>query len=69
MKYNYTYILIEKEAKAYNHKYPTYEKYILNKSYYNKQAYKKRLKYITILSKKYMYITTDNNGIYIPCLI
>ena len=69
MKYNYTYKIIENEAKAYKHKYPTYEKYVLNKIYYNKQAYKKRLKYINELSKKYMYITTDRNGIYIPCMI
>lgn len=65
----YTYKIIENEAKVYKHKCPTYEKYVLNKSYYNKQAYKKRLKYINELSKKYMYITTDADGIYRPCLI
>jgi hypothetical protein len=68
MSNKYTYKIIEKEANAYKHKYPTYEKYLLKRQYYNNQAYKKRIKYITKLSKTYMYITIDCNGLYVPCL-
>ena len=67
IKYNYNYNIIEKEAKAYKYKYPTYEKYILKKTYYDNQAYKKRLQYIIKLGKKYGYLTTDKDGLYIPC--
>lgn len=68
MSNKYTYKIIEMEAKAYKHKYPTYEKYLTKVQYYNNQAYKKRIKYITKLSMNYTYITIDHNGLYVPCL-
>lgn len=67
IKYNYNYNIIEKEAKAYKYKYPTYENYILKKKYYDRQAYKKSLKYIIKLGKEHCYLTTDKDGLYVPC--
>jgi enolase len=63
--HSYNYNKIVREAKAYKYKYPLYEKYILKKSYYDKQAHKKMIKYVSKLMDDYNVLSIDNNGLYI----
>jgi hypothetical protein len=65
-KFNYTYNRIKKESKAYKYRCPDYEIFINKREYYDKYAKRKVLNYMKKLTKKYMIITTNDDGIYIP---
>jgi len=62
---SYNYNKIVKEAKAYKYKYPAYDKYILKKQYYDKQAHNKMIKYVSKLMDEYSVLSIDSNGLYV----
>ena len=63
MTHKYDYNKIKKEATAYKFKFPTYEKYITRKNFYDVWHKKKRKKYVLGLMKKGCVIGCNNDGL------
>ena len=63
MAHKYDYNKIKKEATAYKFKFPTYEKYITRKNFYDVWHKKKRKKYVLGLMKKGCVIGCNSDGL------